>query len=254
MTPQDQYVFQVLQKYALPTGPSSPAAMSANTIAPLVRQWAGQSLIDLFPSGSYAKGTAVRGSTDIDLFLSFRADTQGTLNDLYESVFSFASRQGWSPRRQNVSIGINFYGTKIDLVPGRIQPGYQNYHWLYRRKADTWVQTNVSVQIEAVKKSQRLNEIRALKIWRNLRNLDIPSFYLELTVIDSLYRRPTDALADNVMHALQHIASNFLTARVIDPANTNNTISDDLTNAEKQVVAAQALLSTRAQTWEQIIW
>ena len=253
MTP-DEYVAQVLRKYAVQTGPNSPAERNGNAIKPAIKQWAGQSLVDISFSGSYAKGTAVSGTTDIDLFISLSSSTPGDLRDIYEGLFQYASRQGWLPGRQNVSIRITYGGTKIDLVPGRIQAGYQNYHSLYRSKKGSWTQTNVTLQIDTVRKSRRTDEIRAIKIWRNLHGLDFPSFYLELTVIDALYRRPANTLADNVLEALKYIANSLPSARVVDPANSNNIISDDLTNSEKQTIALQASRSLQEPNWAQVIW
>jgi predicted nucleotidyltransferase len=252
MTQQDEYVSTILQKYAVQTGSNSPAERNGNAIKPAIRTWAGQSLADIFFSGSYAKGTAVSGTTDIDLFISLKSDTP--LENIYEGLYQFAARQGWQPRRQNVSIGINYNGEKIDLVPGRIQSGYQNYHSLYRSKTGSWTQTNVARHIEVVKNSQRTNEIRAIKIWRNLHNLDFLSFYLELTAINALYRCSTDDLAANVLHALKYIAETLPSARVVDPANNNNVISDDLTSSEKQVIALRASQSYQEKHWGQIIW
>lgn len=250
----DEYVAQVLRKYAVETGPTSPAERNANAIKPAIRQWAGQWLVDMSFSGSYAKGTAVSGTTDIDLFISLSSSTPGDLQDIYERLFKFASGQGWLPRRQNVSIGMTYGGTKIDLVPARIQAGYQNFHSLHRSKEGSWTQTNVALQIDTVRKSQRTDEIRAIKIWRNLHDLDFPSFYLELTVIDALFRRATNTLADNVLEALKYIANSLPSARVVDPANSNNIISDDLTNSEKQAIALRASRSLQEPNWGQIIW
>lgn len=251
---QDEYVTQVLNKYAVPTGSNSPSERNANAIAPSIRRWAGIWLSDLFFSGSYAKGTGVLGTTDIDLFISLKSDIPNNLKDLYESLYKFATNQNWSPRRQNVSIGITNNGTKIDLVPARIQAGYQNYHSLYRSKKDSWAQTNVSLQVDKVRNSRRVNEIRAVKIWRNLHSLDFPSFYLELMVIDSLYQRPTNTLAENVLAAIKYISNSIQSARIVDPSNTNNVISDDLTVAEKTLIASQASRSSQEQYWERIIW
>lgn len=250
----DEYVAQILRKYAVQTGPNSPAERNGNAIKPTIRQWAGYSLADIFFSGSYAKGTPISGSTDIDLFISLSSNTPGSLQSIYEGLFQFASRQGWFPRRQNVSIGITYNGTKIDLVPGRIQPGYLNFHSLYRSKVGSWTQTNVALHIDRVKKSQRTDEIRAIKIWRNLHKIEFPSFYLELTVIDALYQRPTSTLANNVLEALRYIGNSLPTARVIDPANSNNIISDDLTSSEKQTIASQARISVQKTSWGRIIW
>jgi hypothetical protein len=43
-------------------------------------------------------------------------------------------------------------------------------------------------------------------------------------------------------------------ARIEDPANTNNILSDDLTDAEKRAVAAAARASLSKQRWEEVIW
>lgn len=253
MTP-DQYVEQVLAKYAVPSGPASQPEKVANVIAPIVRQWAGSTLANLSFSGSYAKGTPVHGSTDVDLFISLTANTAPSLKQIYESLFSLATINGWSPRRQDVSIGITSNDLSVDLVPGKIQSGYQNYHSLYRSKKDSWTQTNVSLHIDTVRNSGRTKEIRAIKIWRNLHGLDFSSFYLELTVIDALKGRSTNSLADNVLHALRYIGNSLPTAWVVDPANTNNVISNDFTQSEKSVLAIQARASANKQQWGQIIW
>lgn len=118
---------------------------------------------------------------------------------------------------------------KLDLVPGKIQTGYQNYHSLYKRRTDSWTQTNVKLHIDTVSKSGRVNEIRAVKIWRNLHSLDFPSFFLELVVLEALKGKSTTNLAENVLSALRYIGNSLPTVRILDPSNTNNLISDDMT-------------------------
>jgi hypothetical protein len=250
----DEYVFSVIQRYSILTGPYSPAEQSANALAPYIRRWAGNYLANIFFSGSYAKGTGVRGSTDIDIFISLSSNLTTNLGDIYSGLFDFALKQGWNPRKQNVSIGIQYLGQKIDLIPGQVQAGYQNYHSLYRSKVNSWTQTNVALQTKLVRESGRTNEIRAIKIWRNLRNLEFPSFFLELMVIQALRGRRIGALADNVLEAIRFVANNLIAARIIDPSNTNNIISDDLTIAEKQFIVAQANSTLRAGNWNQVVW
>jgi hypothetical protein len=249
----DQYVESVLAKYAVPRGPTSPAEQLGATVAGPIRTWAGQQLNALEYSGSYAKETGVRGISDVDVFISLKSDTKETLKELYEMLFSLAQKNGWSPRRQNVSVGVTVNGTRGDLVPGKVQAGYQNYHSLYLRKRDSWTQTNVALHVDTVRNSGRSKEIRAIKIWRLLHGLDFPSLYLEFFAIDALSRRSRSALAENVLHVLRTVGSSLTSTRIVDPANTNNVLSDDLTQAEKQRVAAQAAQSAREQTWERII-
>lgn len=253
MTP-DQYVESILAKYAVPRGPTSPAERLGFAVADPIRTWAGQQLNALEYSGSYAKETGVRGISDVDVFISLKSDTQGTLKELYNNLYGLAERQGWSPRAQNVSVGVTIDGTRGDLVPGKVQAGYQNYHSLYLRKRDSWTQTNVALHVDIVRNSGRLHEIRAVKIWRFLRTLDFPSLYLELFTIQALKGRSRTALADNALHALRTIGSSLTSTRVEDPANTNNVFSDDLTKQEKGRIAGLAVQSTREQYWKDIIW
>jgi hypothetical protein len=121
-----------------------------------LRSWANQYLNALESSGSYAKGTGVRGISDVDMFISLKPDTPGTLKELYNNLYRFAGQQAWSPRYQNVAVGVTVNGTRGDLVPGKVQPGYQNYHSLYPRKRDSWTQTNVTLHVQKVRDSGRL--------------------------------------------------------------------------------------------------
>ena len=236
------------------TGPYSKAEQSANAIAPSIRSWADRYLASLTFSGSYAKGTAINIATDIDLFISLSSTTPGSLADIYESFYGWSLNQGWNPRRQNVAIGISYNGAKLDLVPGRLQAGYQNYHSIYTYKRKSWTQTNVSLHISTVSASYRTKEIRAIKIWRTLYSLDFPSFYLELFVIDALKNKPTNQLGTNVLYGLNAIADFLNATRIVDPANTKNVVSDDLTPAEKSKISAQAKVSVSKPNWGQIIW
>lgn len=250
----DQYVEAILAKYAVPRGPNSPAEQLGATVAGRLRSWAGPQLNALQYSGSYAKETGVRGIADVDVFISLKSDTKETLKALFEMLFSLAQTNGWSPRRQNVSVGVTVDGTRGDLVPGKLQAGQQYYHSLYLRKRDSWTQTNVALHVDTVHRSRRRKEIRAVKIWRMLHNLDFPSLYLELFTIQALSGRSQSTLAENVLHALRAIGTSLTSTRIADPANTNNTLSDDLTQAEKQCIATLAAQSAREQSWGRIIW
>jgi hypothetical protein len=250
----DQYVESVLAKYVVPRGPTSPAEQLATSVAGPIRTWAGQQLNALQYSGSYAKETGVHGISDVDVFISLKSDTTNTLKEIYDSLCELARQHGWSPRAQNVSVGVTVNGTRGDLVPGKVQAGYQNYHSLYLRKRDSWTQTNVALHVETVRNSGRLREIRAVKIWRLLRNLDWPSLYLELFTVQALTGCSRTALADNVLRALRTVGTSLTSTRVEDPANTNNVLSDELTGHEKQRIAGLAAQSAREQYWGKIVW
>lgn len=249
----DKYLQNILTREAVDTGIYSPVRGVQTTLEPRIREWAGNFLSGVSPSGSFAKGTANRSGTDIDLFISLSSETTETLKDIYESLFKKMSQSGYSPKRQNVSINLQVNGYDVDLVPAKRQDTYGNDHSLYRRRADTWTKTNVATHITHVRSGSRIDESRILKLWRNQKGIDFPSFYLELTVIDALSGQYLGSLSNNVLKVFEYLRDRFSNARVVDPANTNNIISDDLTAAETAKVKSAAEQALKATDWNQIV-
>ena len=374
----DQYLHGILLREAVDAGPNSPLLALQTTLMPVLRQWAGDNLVGVYPSGSFMKGTAVRSGTDIDLFLSLSEHTNETLKEVYDKLFDCLTSDGYSPRRQNVSLNITVprasgaeapisaaadgtagsraliqnsrgpsfsadgesrapskpspdlskpsgassepsralsnpaktSGAKapisaaadgtaesraltqgsrvpsfsaaresraasklideralrysVDLVPGKRQNARSSDHSLYRRRADTWTKTNISTHARTVVGAGRADEIRILKLWRNQKGLDFPSFYLELSVIRALSPKPVPGLllgsppvtlAQRVMKVFDYLRDSFPAARIADPANSNNIISDDLTAQEKAKVSAAAKAAREAarSSWEDIV-
>jgi hypothetical protein len=250
----DQYIGGLLVKYLVPRGPGSPAVNALGVVVPSLRTWANKYISSIGPSGSFAKGTGVLGTTDLDVFIGITNTATENLQELYESLYAWAANQFWIPQRQNVSIGITWLGTKVDLVPGKRQANLTTDHSLWKNKQQTWRQTNVAKHIATVVNSGRVSEIRAMKIWRKCHNLDFPSFYLELTVINALWGRKNGDLAANVSACFDYVRDNLETACVIDPANSANIISDDLTAADKKKIAHAAGASRKEPYWEQVLW
>lgn len=225
-----------------------------NRIKTILTGWAGIQLSEIKQAGSSAKGTAVKGIADFDIFISLKSNTTNSLKEIYNSLDTTVSNNGIKTRRQNVSIGITESGINIDLVPGKIHSGYQNYHSIYSSKKDTLMQTNIDLHINKVVNSKRASEIILLKIWRHIHNIDFPSVYLELTVLDALYNKPINNLANNFWTVLQYLQNNLVESAVTDPANTNNKISDMLYKYEKENISLKAKESLNKKTWEEIIW
>jgi hypothetical protein len=247
----DQYLRNVLTQYQVDV--TAATAVAQQHIAPVVEHWAGTYLSGIELSGSVAKGTANAGTNDMDLFIAMSSSTPGTLREIYESLYDLAAAR-WTARRQNVSIGVQLAGFHFDLVPGRMQSGYQNWFSLWRNKAQTWTQTNIALQIQTVAQSGRVEEIRILKRWRTLTGLDFPSFVLELAVLRALHGRRQGDLANNVSAALDWLRDNMRTAQLVDPANTNNSVSDDL-SANDRVAIAIAAGAARAQPYfSNFVW
>lgn len=251
----NEYVMNVVRNHALPAQlDTNTVYYVVNPLKRVIAEWAGSCLCETKLSGSRAKGTAIDLSTDLDLFISLTSNTTNSLKEIYDSLYNWVTRKGITARKQNVSIGITYGGQKIDLVPAKRQGQYGNDHSLYRSKADTWTKTNIDTHISRVNNSGRRNEIIALKVWRENHRLEFPSIYLETLAIDALSGRYSSDTASNFSYLLRYIGDNIGSLRVVDPANSNNILSDDLTTGEKRILSTQAQKSLTEQYWEQIIW
>jgi hypothetical protein len=247
----DVYLQSLVQKYAVN---ADGAKGAGNKIYPVLETWSNGYLNKAEFSGSLAKGTGIRISTDADIFLSLTSTTPGTLAEMYNSLANAVSAAGYPVRKQDVSIGTTVDGYSVDLVPARRQSQYGNEHSLYRNRTGTWTKTDVQVHIGYVSGSGRMDEIRLLKLWRTRHGIRFPSFYLELATIDALHYARHGDLSTNVWKVLQHLRDNVQTARYIDPANTNNAVSDDCTASEKATIAAKASESLGKRNWNEIMW
>jgi len=250
MTATDQYLQTILHLHAVNV---AGAEAAGNTLYPLILRWSNGQLVRAEFSGSLRKGTAVSLTADADIFISLSSTSTDTLEQIYESLCVAVTSAGLPIRRQNVSIGTTVNGYKIDLVPGRRQSQNGNDHSLWKSRERTWTQTNIQTHINLVSNSNRQDEIRAIKIWRARHNLDFPSIYLELVVIEALRYARVGNLAANVVAVLEYLRDHFEQARFVDPSNTNNVISACITAAEKQKIAKQAAASL-ARIWAEVIW
>jgi hypothetical protein len=248
----DTYLQTILAREQVNTSATSPVRGVQATLQSILNEWAGAQLRTVHPSGSFAKGTANHSGTDIDLFISLKSDTTNTLKEIYTFLFNKMKEKGYTPKQQNVSINIRVGGYDVDLVPAKHQGRNSEDHSLYRRRADTWTLTNVVKHITTVQNAGRISESRVLKLWRNQKQLDFPSFYLELTVIAAL-SGARGTLSQNVWTAFEYLRDRFPNARVVDPANTNNIISDDLSAADKTKIATAAGQALKATDWSQIV-
>lgn len=252
---QNDYIQNIINKHSIPKQIDNFTNIYVvNPLVTVIKNWSGCYLNKIELSGSRAKGTAIDLSSDLDLFISLSSETPLSLDRIYESLFIRLTNERIKCRKQNVSIGVFYNNRKIDLVPARKQNPSSNYHSLYCRKSNSWTQTNVDLHINNVIKSNRINEIIAMKIWRENHKLDFPSIYLETYVIETLKGKTYGDIANNVWFLLKDIRDNIDTKRIIDPSNTNNILSDELTINEKHKIQNCAIDSLNKKYWSEIIW
>jgi len=250
-----EYLSRILVRETVNTGPQSPIRGVQAHLMPLIREWADNVLLNVHPSGSFLKGTAILSGTDIDLFISLSEGCTDTLQEVYEKLFRRLAERGYSPKKQNVSINIKVGAYSVDLVPAKRQSSAAADHSLYRRRVGSWTKTNVLIHAAHVIRAGRQSETRVIKLWRNQKNIDFPSFYLELAVIRALdgWSPANTSLEGRVQAVFEYLRDSFPDARFVDPANTNNIVSDDLTAAEKKAISSAARTARAEQYWEGVV-
>lgn len=249
----DVYLRGILEREAVDIGNESPVRGVQAVLMPLLGRWAGSSLVAVHPSGSFLKGTANRSATDIDLFISLHWTTEATLRAIYDGLDKVLRAAGYAVRRQNVSLHVKVRGFEVDLVPAKRQNAETADHSLYLRRRDTWIKTNVMKHVAWVLDINRQDEMRLMKLWRDQRGLDWPSFYVELMVARALEGAPRATLWGNLRTALEFARDHLEGARLVDPANGNNVVSDSLTQEEKRLVSRAAAAALKEMDWRRVV-
>lgn len=257
----EQYLNQIITKYdARNLHAYSHELLRLKTI---LKTWASSCFLNIIDSGSRAKGTAISIASDVDYVISLTNncnENNGGLKGIYDSLFKRLTTEYSVVRKQNVSCRINLNGLQVDITPAKKHSGNTNYHWIYRTKTDQYHQTNIQQHINDISTSGRSNEIKIVKIWRELNKLDIPSIYLEYLIIKNiLFNKPKDSskLGSNTSYIFTELAkdtNNPLFSRIVDPANSNNILSDLLSQNEKLDIIKSAKVAAQQTYWSNIVW
>jgi hypothetical protein len=250
----DDYLRDLLARERIDTAMQSPLRALGSEVSRLVKQFTGSRSFDLYPTGGFEKGTANGTGRSIDFLVSFSSSTPDTVAVLYQGIFATLEKLGYEPQRRDVSVAVNLKGVDVDIIPGKRESALTDVHELWLNRIRRPVKTNLTQHILETQGGGRREEIRVLKLWRDQQGLDFPSFYLELSVLAALKRRPPASLAENVWAVLAYYETLFPARSVLDPVNANNIVSDLLTPTEKDAVRKAAQYARGGRPWSEIVW
>jgi hypothetical protein len=203
--------------------------------------------------GSYAKRTMIGGGYDLDLVVYFAPADQFTVRQIYEGVETRLQSLKYRTFRHNVAIRLPYEGFHVDVVPGRALDNTFRYANLYASEGNTTKQTSLKAHIDLTRDGSSQDVVKVLKLWKRQHNLPLRSFILELATVSGLYGNRDQSLEGRVWKVLGWLAQHFATARLIDPANTNNVVSDDVSALDKQVVQHAAAFARTQRQWTPIV-
>ncbi len=253
MTPQ-QYLENVLEKYNLTEGQVANLKAERQYVEDVLKTYFGSTIETVYYSGSYAKGTTISLRFDLDVCLYFRRDSFASLEAMYYMTLEALQEDGLDANPQTVSIHVNFGGNDIDVVPARsLGDGTGNAN-LYVTSQKRSLQTNIPKHKEYVSKHQARPIIKLMKVWRHRHGIHFKSFALELLVIKALGDAASGDFGAQLWKALEFARDHAPEARLVDPANANNIVSDLIPFEDKQNLSRQAGASMGKKTWGEILW
>ncbi len=252
VSPSD-YLRAILQREAVDTAANAPLRGLEAQVLSLCEAWAGRYLLEVYPTGAFEKGTANQSGISIDFVVSLSPQTPFLTRQIYESLWQHLGRNGFNLERRAVSIGLRLDGATVDIVPAKRESLHNDIQEIVSTRRNTAMKTNLNHHVLDLIESGRREEIRVLKLWRDQHGLDFPSFYLELSTIAALRRRPLGELADNVWAALGYFEQLFVGRAILDPSNANNVVSAEMTTNEKMAIAAAATATRATRSWSEII-
>ena len=205
-------------------------------------------------AGSYGKKTMIADSFDLDVVAYWPVGCPSTLKDIFEAVGPVLQQKWKSASPKTVAWTISFQGGfHIDVVPGRaLDHAYKEAN-LYRSDKDCSMKTSIKVHIDTVKSSGRHDAIRLMKLWR-VRN-GVPwkkTLPLELMTIEALRGTSTTDLEQQLLKVFAHVRDTIERVLIVDPANSNNIVSDELGDGDRNAIRAAVQNAIAAQHWSDV--
>lgn len=208
----------------------------------------------VYYAGSFGKKTMIRETYDLDIVIYWANDCGFTLQAIYDGVGQVLQKHWKCVNKKTVAWEVPFQGGfHIDVVPGRAIDASFNYANLYRTDTGQSFQTSIKTHINTIRNSGRRDAIRLMKLWRKRQNVPLKkTLALELITIDGCSGTPTADLEKQLLATFRYVRDNILTARLVDPANTNNVLSDEISYSDKLLIQAAAKAAVDAQYWSNV--
>lgn len=249
---KEKYLNSIVDKYKPKQQPESTSAFK--DVCSLIKSWAGETLQSLHLVGAHRKETATTISNDVDLLIIMDSKTCFDLKHLYENLSNFLTVEGYSPFEKTISLGIIHSKISFDLIPAMKSSINSANIRVHNRRQNSCIETNILQHTETIKASGLIKLIILTKIWRDLNKLYFPSFYLELCVLDLLHHQKKNSLEKNFLFIMDFLSNDFIETKIIDPANSDNIISDILSYEEKMEITRCANNTRKKASWEEIVW
>lgn len=171
--------------------------------------------------GSYAKGTMIKGSYDLDLVIYFGSNFTNPTKELSYYVENLLNKK-YNVTRYGVASQLKYRGYDVDIVVGKAKDETFQYATLWNSKDEIEMRSSLTLHVDNVADVEQI--VRIFKIWRLNHKLNWHKLAMEQTIVRVLKDKRKTDFGDCFKEVLLDIKSNIDNVKFSDPANCNNPI------------------------------
>jgi len=250
----EEFLRQVLDEQTVDDDSQEHADLIAehDRIANLLMRQLTESSPSIETGGSFAKGTIVRASYDLDSICYFDNDDNGageTLKEIREAVENALSTEYLiDGKRSAIKLVGRLDGDlrfPVDVVPGRYVDESRTDVFLHQAEGEKErLKTNLKKHIQHISGSGQIDIIKLVKVWKLRSDIEIKTFVLELLVIECLKDFESKTLRDRIIEFWRALRDDIDSLSIEDPANpTGNDLSDAFGDTQREALSSAATIA-----------
>lgn len=193
--------------------------------------------------GSSIKGTNIRENPKVKLLISMKEKDKRSTEEITTWFYNDLKTPNNEIVRKGNQLNFNYKGIDFNIFIAKKKDKTYNYHVMQNLNLSKEIVSNFNIHTLNVVESNFQKEIILMKLWREKHNLNFPTMYLELVVIDVLRKCKKTNLFSRIIRILDFLRKDFIQEKFYDPSNTNNVISDYISLEEKMKIQTMAKLS-----------
>ena len=219
----------------------------------LILSFESKKISQIVTFGSSIKGTNISENPRIKLLVSIKEKDKRPIDEIAQWFFNYLQFPEWQAVRKNNQLEFNYKGIDFNIFFAKKKLKSYNFHIMENLKFSQEVISNFNIHTTNVLESNFQKEIILIKLWREKHQLNFPTIYLELVVIDVLRKCKKKNLYSRIIKILDYLRKDFIEDKFYDPSNTYNVISNYLSIDEKKKIQNMAKISLTEQYVRDII-
>ena len=213
----------------------------------LILSFESKKINQIITFGSSIKGTNIRENPRIKLLVSIKEKDKRSIDEITEWFFNYLQFPEWQAVKKGNQLEFNYKGIDFNIFFAKKKLKSYNFHIMENLKFSREVISNFNIHTTNVVESNFQKEIILIKLWREKHQLNFPTIYLELVVMDVLRKCKKKNLFSRIIKILDYLRKDFIDDKFYDPSNTYNVISEYLSLDEKKKIQNMAKISLTEQ-------